>query len=591
MKKILLQFAAVMVCISLCMPAAFAARRNETMLQVGLAFSGSLETGALTAANLENNTGYGAGYRFGYFDDDLDFVELGYTSKRETAITVLRASEIYLSGSTYSTSRPSGKYQTIGCYHVVLGSYRDFEDALDEAEQYDDGFVAWIDGEYQVREGAYTTLNEAREACDRLDGEDVKGTSSYAVNVVETGSAHILFQFDGGSSLALGIMPDVTGADDVRTWFKGYRYHGGFRYERIGGGDLTVVNIVEMETYVAGLLPYEMKNTWPMEALKAQAVCARSYAYNKIKENSHSSSHFDICNTEDCQVYHGLGVANNTDYQANERTDQAVEETAGIYALYQGEPIIAYYSSSHGGGSERIDNVWNTKYLPYLCGVVDPYEEKAASINYYSSWTVTTTASQILQRLQANNYGQGNAIDCLELTYSPTGNVIQVRVIYTNRKSNTFTPKMSFGVRSLFGGLKSLHFTVNGQGASSGSAVTSSSGSIKVNETSTLEADQRVYTISGSGNTSRVDVDDLYTISDSGRIDELEAVSSGSAGSGTPTNTVVTVSGSTFVLEGSGNGHNLGMSQYGAYAMAQEGFTYDEIVEFYYPGVRVAEYD
>ena len=122
-----------------------------------------------------------------------------------------------------------------------------------------------------------------------------------------TGSTQILFQFDGGSARALGIMPDVTGAGTVRTWFKGYRYYGGFRYERINGGNLTVVNIVDMETYIKGVVPYEMSNSWPLEALKAQAICARSYAYNNILQNKHKSYHFDVCNTTDCPVYCGAG--------------------------------------------------------------------------------------------------------------------------------------------------------------------------------------------------------------------------------------------------------------------------------------------
>lgn len=115
------------------------------------------------------------------------------------------------------------------------------------------------------------------------------GTSAYAVTVIQTGTDRVLFQFDGGEDLALGIMPDVTGEDEVRTWFQGYKYHGGFRYERIGGGDLTVVSVVDMETYIKGVIPFEMSNDWPLEALKAQAICARSYAYNNISQNKHSA--------------------------------------------------------------------------------------------------------------------------------------------------------------------------------------------------------------------------------------------------------------------------------------------------------------
>lgn len=580
MRKKLLQFAVLMPLLALCFPTAFAAWSGEAKIRVGLAYG----SGALTSANLLNNTGYGEGYRFGYFDDGLDFVELGYT--KETAVTMLRTSQLYLSGSTYSLDKPSGSYRTVGCYHVVLDSFRNFEDALDKAKRYEGGFVAWIGGEYQARQGAYETIKQAQDAMVGLGGLDVKGTSAYAVNVVATGSADIIFQFDGGSRLPLGIMPDITRARDARTWFKGYRYRGGFRYERVGGGDLTVVNIVDIEEYVKGVIPYEMNNAWPLEALKAQAVCARSYAYNNVSESRHSSNHFDLCATEDCQVYRGLG-SGVASYQANDRTDRAVEETAGLYGLYNGSPIVAYYSSSHGGGSERIDNVWNIKFQPYLCGVVDPYEQLVASLNPKSHWTVSYTREQLTQRLQSQGYGLGTTVSSLELTYSPTGNVIKVKVNYANGKSNTLTPKMNWGVRSLFSGITSLHFTVNGQGAASGSAV-SASGGIVVNGSQALDEDSRVYIISGSGKTSRVYLDDgVYALSGTGTVSQLESGDTVGSQVSASAGTVVTVSGDAYRLEGAGNGHQLGLSQYGAYAMAQEGFGYGEIVEFYFPGSKV----
>lgn len=588
MKKILLQLSAVCLSAALCLPTCFAARTHEPVIQVGLAHG----SGALTAANLQNSDGYGAGYRFGYFDEDLEFVELGYTDEDVEKITMLRASELYYNGAEYSTGKPSGDYETIGCYHVVLDYFDDYEDACELALEYDGAFVAWIGDEYQVRQGVYETADEAWKAMEELEGDDVKGTSSYAVNVVETGDTQILFQFDGGSEKSLGVMPDVTGEDEVHTWFKGFRYRGGFRYERIGGGNLTVVNIVDMETYIQGVIPYEMRNDWPLEALKAQAVCARSYAYNCIRQRSHTSSNFDICTTECCQVYHGVG-SGVSNYQANELTDQAVEETEGMYALYDGKPIWAYYSSCHGGGSERIDRVWYSDFskFPYICGVVDPYEELVADLNPYSYWTKTFTSSQLLQRLQNNGYGKGTTIDSLELTYSEFGNVIQVQVNYKNGKQNNFTPKgTAFGVRSLFGGLSSLHFTINGQGAASGTSTgNSSSQSLTVNETGKLDLNEDLYVLSGTGKTSRLDLEGMYIISGTGKVTDLEVETGGEEGSATPSGTVVTVSGSKFVLEGAGNGHQLGMSQFGAYAMAEEGFTYDEIVEFYYPGVRVKE--
>ena len=575
-----MQFAAVLLAVVLALPTVLAAGSGGEMVRVGLAYG----SGALVNANLENNTGYGSGYRMGYFDDDLDFVELAWTDEDETQITMVKTQNTWVNGTSYSNSDNGG--DVIGCYHVLVESgYRSYEQAAADAQEYRDGFVAWIDGDYQVRAGSYTSRQEAEDAAQSLGGT-VAGTSSYAVNVTRTGTAEILFQFDGGDDLALGVMPDVTGADTVRTWFKGYRYYGGFRYERIGGGDLTVVNIVDLETYIKGVVPYEMSSSWPLEALKVQAVCARSYAYINIHSGKHTSYHFDVCNTTDCQAYYGAGT-NSSSYQATERTDQAVDETAGEYAWYDGQVIEAFYSSSHGGASESVYNVWGTslEQYPYLCGVEDPYEADMASKNSYSSWTVSYTSSELAQRLENYGYDASSGIESLTLTYSDLGNVIQVRVNYRGGGSDTIRPS---SMRSVFG-ISSIRFTVNGQAASSGSGTTSSSGGgLTANGSTSLDSQGTYTVISGSGSLSQAGLDGLYAISGSGSITPAEdAASGGGSGTDTPTGTQVTVSGSSYSFQGSGNGHQLGLSQYGAWAMAERGFTYDEIIEFYYPGTYV----
>ena len=575
-----MQFAAVLLAVVLALPTVLAAGSGGEMVRVGLAYG----SGALVNANLENNTGYGSGYRMGYFDDGLDFVELARTDEDETQITMVKTQNTWVNGTSYSNSDNGG--DVIGCYHVLVESgYRSYEQADADAQEYRDGFVAWIDGDYQVRAGSYTSRQEAEDAAQSLGGT-VAGTSSYAVNVTRTGTAEILFQFDGGDALTLGVMPDVTGADAVRTWFKGYRYYGGFRYERIGGGDLTVVNIVDLETYIKGVVPYEMSSSWPLEALKVQAVCARSYAYINIHSGKHTSYHFDVCNTTDCQAYYGAGT-NSSSYQATERTDQAVDETAGEYAWYDGQVIEAFYSSSHGGASESVYNVWGTslEQYPYLCGVEDPYEADMASKNSYSSWTVSYTSSELAQRLENYGYDASSGIESLTLTYSDLGNVIQVRVNYRDGGSDTIRPS---SMRSVFG-ISSIRFTVNGQAASSGSGTTSSSGGgLTANGSTSLDSQGTYTVISGSGSLSQAGLDGLYAISGSGSITPAEdAASGGGSGTDTPTGTQVTVSGSSYSFQGSGNGHQLGLSQYGAWAMAERGFTYDEIIEFYYPGTYV----
>ena len=584
-RRFFMQFAALFLAAVLAIPTAWAAGRDGEMVRVGLAYG----SGALVNANLENNTGYGSGYRLGYFDEDLDFVELARTDEDETQITMLKTQNTWVSGTSYSNSDNGGS--VIGCYHVLMETgYRTYEQAAAAAAGYSGGFVAWVDGDYQVRVGAYPSESHAQSAAQSLGGT-VVGTSSYGVNATRTGSTEILFQFDGGADLALGVMPDVTGAGSVRTWFKDYRYYGGFRYERINGGNLTVVNIVDLETYIKGVIPYEMSNSWPLEALKVQAVCARSYAYINIQSGKHTRYHFDVCNTTDCQVYYGAG-SRNSSYQANERTDQAVDETAGEYAWYNGQVIEAFYSSSHGGASESVYNVWGSSLsqYPYLCGVSDPYEADVADRNAYSSWTVSYTSEELAQRLQNYGYNTSSGIASLTLTYSELGNVINVRVNYKNGQYNDITTKLTYGIRSSFD-VPSIRFTVNGQGSTSGSGNNSGTGggSLTVNGGSSLGLQDSYTVIGGGGTQSQVALEDLYTISGSGSIDPAgEGVSTGGGSStDTPSGTQVTVSGSTYTFQGSGYGHQLGLSQYGALAMVERGFTYEEIIEFYYPGTYV----
>ena len=88
------------------------------------------------------------------------------------------------------------------------------------------------------------------------------------------------------------------------------------------------VEEMSLGEYLVGVVRAEMPASFEPEALKAQAICARSYAYNNISQNKHSAHHFDVCSSTDCQVYRGAG-SNVSSYQSTDRTDRAVEETAG----------------------------------------------------------------------------------------------------------------------------------------------------------------------------------------------------------------------------------------------------------------------
>lgn len=603
MKKILLRFAAAALAFGLSVPAAQAVSTNrdgDVIIRVGLASSSShVETGELEAAHLENNTGYGSGYRLGYYDGGRNFVELARTGPEVTQVAVVKTQNLWFGHdpargkTTYSSSITSNIL--VGCYHVQIGgSFSSYEAAQAEADGVTGGFVAWIDGAYQVRAGAYASKEEAEQAMAGLSGaSDVVGTSSYGMSVVKTGTSQILFQYDCGESGALGILPDVTGAGETRTWFSGYKYRGGFQYHRRNGGNLTVVNMVELEDYVNGVICYEMGREWPLEALKAQALCARTYVLKNL--GKHESYGFDICPTAYCQAYHGMG-SNKENYGPSEVSMQAVRETAGQVITYNGRLTEIFYSSSFGGASEDAKYVWGTDTVnehPYLCGVVDPYEASVNDRNPRSPWSVRYTAGELTKKLQSSGLGTNSSVQSLELTYSEKGNVILAVIHWANGQSNTLTPS---NIRSRLG-VNSIRFTVNGQSPSGGdsSAVPSGGGGgISINGAPAENGLDGLYAISGSSSVSAVD-ESPYVILGDGTVSALEGAESGSGGSGgaapQPGQGTVRVSGDSYLFEGGGLGHQVGLSQYGANAMARQGFSCDEIVTFYFPGVRVGHYE
>ena len=106
-----------------------------------------------------------------------------------------------------------------------------------------------------------------------------------------------------------------------------------------------------------------MSNSWPLEALKVQAVCARSYAYNNLRSSRHTSYHFDVYSTTDCQVYYGPGPTTPAIRPTTAPTGRWRRRRG--YARYDGQVIEAFYSSSHGGASESVYHVWGSSLEDY----------------------------------------------------------------------------------------------------------------------------------------------------------------------------------------------------------------------------------
>src|SRR6266699_897394 len=133
----------------------------------------------------------------------------------------------------------------------------------------------------------------------------------------------------------------------------------------------TVENVIGLEDYVRGVVPNEL--SYPaLEALKAQAIAARTYAVKN--RGQFSSEGFDLLPTTRSQVYRGLTSETSL-------TSQAVDQTRGVIATYNGEPINALYTSTCGGRTEDAENIFNDA-VPYLRARECAAEGRAALANF-----------------------------------------------------------------------------------------------------------------------------------------------------------------------------------------------------------------
>ncbi len=185
-------------------------------------------------------------------------------------------------------------------------------------------------------------------------------------------------------------------------------YLGNMTFD-VSEGRLRAINTLPVEHYLYGVVPYEMSNTFPIEALKAQAVGARGYAVANC--STYRQRSYDIRDTSADQVYHGL----NTDYT---RAIAAVDETAGQVLTYNGDIIQAYYAASNGGQTEPTGNVWAND-LPYYTQQDDPYditnpsslEEKSFIPAEFNELTLPLMDALVLNMLQQGaNAAAGEAV-------------------------------------------------------------------------------------------------------------------------------------------------------------------------------------
>ena len=251
-----------------------------------------------------------------------------------------------------------------------------------------------------------------------------------------------------------------------------------------------VVNQIELEEYVCGVLAGEIYPSWPMETLKAMAVCARTFAANKIMTNF--NNYYHLTSEVSDQVY-------RPGFWQNESFARAVTETRGEVLTYAENLAQVYYYASSGGYTASSASVWGRDF-PYLQALVDPYSTE----DKYNSWTLSLSYAEFLGALKMF----GILKDVEVLNRDESSRVQDLRISLQDKDYQTTGKKL----REALGNnrLRSTFFEVR------------------------MENGKVIFT-------------------------------------------------------GSGWGHGVGLSQWGAKKMAEQGYTYDQILKFYFPGTIIGE--
>jgi stage II sporulation protein D len=328
----------------------------------------------------------------------------------------------------------------------------------------------------------------------------------------------------GGSFLIDAGTVRVSPAGGLPLELQGTPYRGEIEIFPASAGSLSVANIVDIESYLRGVVPFEIgrRPEAEIEAVKAQAVAARTYALSSSGGRGHGD--FDVLSTVQDQVY--LGVSGEDPV-----SDRAVLETAGLVARYHGVPIKAYFHANCGGRTEARHEVWEFEQLPYLVSVNDTPGGTGDLGAAFCSWGPQS---------EWNESWSGDEVETL---------------VTDNLPSTASTP-----VRGPLGHVRDLRVTAR-----------TPSGRVRWLEVETDGGTYRVFgdrvrrllTRPGSGEILRSAWFDLDVGGGGGRVTGL-------------------------VAKGRGYGHGVGMCQQGAIGMARRGHSFEDILRHYYPGVEIA---
>ncbi len=388
-----------------------------------------------------------------------------------------------------------------------------------------------------------------------LNGNGFKNEKTKSLNIKQQ-NGKMQFVVDGKSGRWFSIPKKgelIIKSNNPRGIWLGKRRYRGELKVRYGQNSFKVVNYVKIEKYLNSVVGSEMPKSWPMPALQAQAIAARTYALRQHGK----AGFYDVNSTEMSQAY--LGVESETS-----TTKYAVESTKSLVLVYKGKLINAVFHSSSGGLTEASGDVWKQQ-KPYLISVRD-YDDNSP----HRKWVARFTPEQL--RVAFNELGGVEKINILEA--SSTGRLLEVRV-QGPKGSMLLTGKE---LRNRLG-LKSTNMRfeiVPYDSALLGKFNNSSD----AKESSKKNQNKRNLQPSFFLDTQLIALQEQTSPPPLPPILPLAQLPP-----------LPTYKDKNFlIVKGLGSGHGVGMSQWGARRMAENGASFREILTHYYQGVRIMPY-
>lgn len=477
-------------------------------------------------------------------EDDGDFEEGGmltssgtFTAKPATGEFVMIESEMYLDEAVdLAKSLTNMGYDAYAAYLM------------------DEEWTVYVKGASRA-----DVENSSRENASKISGFEGYSISGGEVKIIVPENA-VLMGGNVGDTFKLNGNP----------------YRGMLTFA-VNGTTMTAVNVIDLEEYLYGVVPSEMPQSYEKEALKAQAVAARTYAMTKL--GAHTGSGYQLCDGTNCQVYKGY---------SNEAapTTAAVDATAGEVACYNGSPIEAVFSSSTGGYTENSENVWYAA-VPYLRAVPEIAEYGD------NTWTRELTLNELTDLLEAKGAGIGSAKDIVITKLSTGGRVQELQIVGTNGTKTLNKETLRTYFSAACGSLPSKMFTINGKGGEIGQY--GGQASAEKAETTTkgggllAAAASQGIIAKTDGKLSHLNGKKISVDVETGTSSDKPSVSVDNSDYEVYAVNISTVKNGKFVFEGVGVGHGVGLSQKGAQAMAQMGYDYEDILYHYYTGITIED--